>query len=223
GRDGYAAGDYTFTFGGTSSATPLVAGLAALLLSVDGDLISDEVKKIMMETADKIDLAQGEYVNGHSPWYGHGRINAHRALMFAQEGETAVQPEVLFVEHRVNKPIGDLAETEDPIVFPLDVTIEEIEARFEIQHARPQDLRVGLESPDGRELPLLAGDADDQNRIVRVFRSTDEPGLFAPLLGASAQGEWHLKVVDEAAQEEGEIVKWGLAITYEPLLIQPSG
>jgi hypothetical protein len=34
-----------------------------------------------METADKIDLENGKYDNiGHSPYYGHGRINASKAL-----------------------------------------------------------------------------------------------------------------------------------------------
>jgi hypothetical protein len=34
----------------------------------------------MMETADKIDPESGQYEDGHSSIYGHGRINAHRAL-----------------------------------------------------------------------------------------------------------------------------------------------
>lgn len=90
GIDGYASGDYTFSFGGTSSATPLAAGLAALILSIKNDLTSAEVKQIMMETADKIDQANGQYVNGHSPWYGHGRINAYQALKRTLELSTGV-------------------------------------------------------------------------------------------------------------------------------------
>jgi subtilisin family serine protease len=85
-------GDYTFSFGGTSSATPLAAGLAALMLSVNPGLTAAQVKQIMMETADKIDPAGGQYVGGHSPLYGHGRINAQRAVQQARQQLAGGQP-----------------------------------------------------------------------------------------------------------------------------------
>lgn len=77
---GYDWSDYTDSFGGTSSATPLAAGLAALILSVNPELTAVEVKQMMMETADKIDAENGTYVDGHSERYGYGRINAHKAV-----------------------------------------------------------------------------------------------------------------------------------------------
>ena len=51
---GYEAGDYTRTFGGTSSATPLVAGICALLLSVNPALTAKQVKEILESTARRI-------------------------------------------------------------------------------------------------------------------------------------------------------------------------
>jgi subtilisin family serine protease len=81
GTRGYTAEDYCLNFGGTSSATPLAAGLAALILSVNPALAASEVKGIMMETADKIDLDNGQYIDGHSSYFGHGRINAARAVL----------------------------------------------------------------------------------------------------------------------------------------------
>ena len=78
---GHAPGNYTNDFGGTSSAAPGVAGLAALILSVDPDLTAAEVKQVLADTADRIDEARGEYDDrGKSPLYGHGRANALRAL-----------------------------------------------------------------------------------------------------------------------------------------------
>jgi len=78
---GHAPGNYTNDFGGTSSAAPGVAGLAALVLSVNPGLSAAEVKQVVAETADRIDEQHGKYdARGRSPLYGHGRVNALRAL-----------------------------------------------------------------------------------------------------------------------------------------------
>ncbi len=110
GTSGYTSNDYTSGFGGTSSSTPLAAGLAALILSVNPELTSEEVKRIMMDTADKIDEGNGQYANGHSPYYGHGRINAHTAVERVagpptdEEERTGIEVEVLGVELSVIGP-----------------------------------------------------------------------------------------------------------------------
>jgi subtilisin family serine protease len=74
---GYAAGDYTYDFGGTSSATPLVAGVCALALSKRPDLSASEVKGLLERTARKIGgLAAG----ARNDIFGHGCIDATSAL-----------------------------------------------------------------------------------------------------------------------------------------------
>lgn len=78
-RDGKSRGSRYKHFGGTSSACPLVAGICALILSVNPDLTAKEVKEILMKTADKVG-SPAEYVNGHSVKYGAGRVNADRAV-----------------------------------------------------------------------------------------------------------------------------------------------
>ncbi|MDH3446251.1 MAG: S8 family serine peptidase, partial [Deltaproteobacteria bacterium] len=218
GSQGYSDQDYTADFGGTSSATPLSAGLAALILSINPELTSAEVKRIMMDTADKIDQANGQYnAGGHSSLYGHGRINAAAAVRLAGGESPEIRlPEVLLMEHRVNKPIPDLAETEDAIIFPLDVAIKEIEVSVDIKHTWKGDLRVILRSPPPGPKEIIlhdkAGGSEDD--IVRSFRSTNEPQLFAQVIGISAKGEWRLKVIDTAQDDVGVIAKWGLAVTY---------
>jgi subtilisin family serine protease len=101
GREGYnagdeslgdAAGDYTNSFGGTSSAAPGVAGVAALILSTNPDLRWDEVKDLLRESADRIDDNATEYdENGHSNRYGYGRVNAAAAVRLAAR-RAASQP-----------------------------------------------------------------------------------------------------------------------------------
>jgi subtilisin family serine protease len=80
--DGIDRGSRYQHFGGTSSATPLVAGICALILSANPNLTAREVKQILCQTADKIG-SPSEYVNGQSLKFGFGRVNAGRAVQEA--------------------------------------------------------------------------------------------------------------------------------------------
>lgn len=74
GAAGYDPGDYNYNFNGTSSATPVVAGVAALLLGQNPAMTASEVEAQLMGTAD--DLA----MPGWDQETGFGRVNAYRAL-----------------------------------------------------------------------------------------------------------------------------------------------
>ncbi|NSW93928.1 MAG: S8 family serine peptidase [Bacteroidales bacterium] len=79
-------GDYTEEFGGTSSSCPGVAGTAALIISANPDLTWQEVRNIIRDTAEKIDVQNGSYNSeGHSIFYGYGRVNAEKAVKKALE------------------------------------------------------------------------------------------------------------------------------------------
>jgi len=54
GSEGYAAGNYTYGFGGTSSATPVVAGVVALMLDANPNLGWRDVQSILAYSATKI-------------------------------------------------------------------------------------------------------------------------------------------------------------------------
>ncbi len=59
---------------GTSMATPYVAGLAALIWSLDPSLTRDQVRAIIQSTADDV------WTSGKDDYTGYGRINARQAL-----------------------------------------------------------------------------------------------------------------------------------------------
>lgn len=93
GAVGYTGNNYALPddlFAGTSAATPVAAGVAALVLSRDPGLTSREVQLRLESTADKIDPAGGNYdaVTGHSDQYGSGRVNALAALQATIPGQT---------------------------------------------------------------------------------------------------------------------------------------
>lgn len=85
GANGDVVGDYKSNFNGTSSATPIVAGICGLLLSAKSSLRETEVRRIICETADKI--GQYPYVAGRNDFAGFGRINALAALNRVRSGQ----------------------------------------------------------------------------------------------------------------------------------------
>jgi cell division septation protein DedD len=78
--DGIDRGPHYKHFGGTSSATPLVAGICALILSANPNLTSAQVKSILEKTADKIGNRWDYNSSGYSTKYGYGRVNADAAV-----------------------------------------------------------------------------------------------------------------------------------------------
>jgi subtilisin family serine protease len=91
-----ACNDYAATFGGTSHASPTVAGAAALILSVRPALSWVEVRRILRGTAVRIDFAQanltgqwvdndGDGIREFSQWYGYGRLDVDAAVRAARD------------------------------------------------------------------------------------------------------------------------------------------
>ena len=77
-------GRYSFRFQMTSSAAPLVTGVAAIVLEANPDLTALELKEILTSTADQVSKSDAKYdSNGHSNKYGFGRVNALRAVAAA--------------------------------------------------------------------------------------------------------------------------------------------
>jgi len=58
---------------GTSMATPVVAGVAALVLSRNPNISVDELRKLLLDSVDKLPSVKGKVVSG-------GRINAAKAV-----------------------------------------------------------------------------------------------------------------------------------------------
>lgn len=80
-------GGQTDSFGGTSSASPFIAGVAGLVLSANPALTAAEVRTILQDATTPIDPVFGAYdQNGHSVFYGAGMINTYVAVQLASGG-----------------------------------------------------------------------------------------------------------------------------------------
>jgi thermitase len=62
------------TASGTSFASPVTAGVAALVMGANGSLKSADVEQVLFDTADDLGAP------GWDPYYGWGRVNAERAV-----------------------------------------------------------------------------------------------------------------------------------------------
>lgn len=224
GGAGYSLDDYT-GFGGTSSACPLVAGIAGLMLSVNPDLRADEVKRILQETADKIidktpdpQLGQtyGTYdASGHSYWFGYGKVNAYRALKAAQS--RALSDRAL---HRSlsanNRTVMTIADNDPRGIFsPITITasgpLQDIKVYVQAEHEFLGDVSVSLHSPKGQSVLLQGRTLGRQIRLQRTYSLVSTPSLRS-LLNQEVNGRWQLQVIDHVAGHVGKLKRWELTL-----------
>ncbi len=79
GADGDDPSDYTARFGGTSSACPLVAGVAALLASARPDAPAAAIRDALLASTRPAPFATPD-ATGHDPLYGQGILDPTAAL-----------------------------------------------------------------------------------------------------------------------------------------------
>lgn len=75
---------YETYWGGTSQATPLVAGIVSLMLSLNPNLTVDQIRNILRNTAEDQKGNPSEDTFGWDQYYGTGRVNASNALSYVQ-------------------------------------------------------------------------------------------------------------------------------------------
>lgn len=123
GGEGYNRGagalsdaDYCDDFGGTSSATPLAAGIAALMLSAKPELTPDDVRRCLRQSAVKIGPSSGYKSDGRSREFGFGRVDAYEAVRAARSGPStpSAGPQVPKITVRNGSPGGQ------PPTFEVD-------------------------------------------------------------------------------------------------------
>ena len=81
---GLVSNNYAFT-DGTSFSAPIVAGVVALMYSVNPNITPKEVRDILISTADKVGEDKADYWNGFDLERAYGKINAFKAVQEAQK------------------------------------------------------------------------------------------------------------------------------------------
>jgi subtilisin family serine protease len=212
--EGDAAGNYTNSFGGTSSACPGVAGVAALILARNPELRWDEVREMIRQSCDPIDPEAGQYdPNGRSPLYGYGRVNALRAVELA----IPPSPSPSRVYRAIQDiPIRDLATASLSMMVPVTNVLRSITIEVEIEHTYVGDLIVMLKPPTETGVVLVTlhnRGGGSSKSIKRIYDEVNTPSLGA-LREKSPKGQWTLEVIDKAKQDVGMIRSFSLEMKF---------
>ena len=231
--------DFMNTMNGTSSATPVISGIIALLLEANPNLSWRDVKHILAKTADRVDYTGDNEVLTHpqsslaltnhtydvkwtrnaagnyfSNWYGFGRANALAASLMAlgynnSQLGTYVE-ETAVSSGAINVPIPYSAVgTSHTINVASTLTIESVQVEVTVVHPDISDLGIELTSPLGT--------------VSRLFlinsNATDEdpsPSRVIQLLTnafyeEAANGPWTLKILD-GRSPKGQLASWSIKI-----------
>ncbi len=231
--DGGTAGIYTTGgnssgctsgFGGTSSASPLAAGVIALILEANPSLTWRDVQHVLVHSAEQNDPSDQSWVtNGaglpFSHYYGYGRIDAGAAVALA-DSWVNVAPEVSAdsgtLAVNVAIPDGSGPSAAGPWVTNTfnvvqNIEIEAVDVLFDADHTWRGDLQVELISPSGMTSVLMNGRANDNRDDYNGWRF----GTVAHW-GELSAGTWTIRVRDlrthDSSPNTGTFKSWRLKI-----------
>jgi subtilisin-like proprotein convertase family protein len=221
--------NYTSTFSGTSSATPLASGIVALMLSANPNLTWRDVQSILVHTAVKNDPTNpnwttngaGLHINDE---YGFGSIDAAAAVNAAKTWTNLPTPTILSSQtFNVNQALPD--DGGDGLITTLDVQndfkVEQVELVVDITHDYPEDLDIILTSPDGTESVLSRAHTETTNFFTQdvlkgwSFRSTRHWDELA-------KGTWTITVIDRNPGDAGFFNSFNLNFIGVDTTTQPN-
>ena len=223
--EGYSRDDFINTFGGTSSSCPVVAGVAGLMISVNPNLTARQVREILQTTADKIvdrspdpqlGLQHGTYnANGHSQWFGYGKVNAAAAVREAQRRAFAGRQigQVVDLQNQTRQSIPDApaAGVDSSVTVAAAGTVTDVRVAIAVDHEFLGDLSLSLVAPDGTSI-LVQGRTLGRQRQLRATYSLQTTPSLVKILGVAAQGTWRLRVTDHAPGAIGALLNWTLTL-----------
>ena len=215
GSGGYnSSGNVTHDFGGTSSATPLAAGVIALILDANENLTWRDVQHVLVNSARMNDASDSSWsVNGAghdiSHKYGFGAVDAGAAVSVAENWVNV--GEELNATYGPYTPSLDIPDddnswSEVTAVVTDEYSLESVDVSVDITHSARGDLDIVLVSPLGTESWLAETHGDDGNDysdwMFSTVRHWDESSL----------GTWTLKVRDTSSGDNGTLDSWELIL-----------
>ncbi len=226
GNAGYSSGNYTNDFGGTSGATPVVAGVVALMLEANEGLGWRDVHTILAYSAHEVGSGVGGRLtadeehawqyNGADNWnggglhfsedYGFGGVNAHNAVRLAEvwhrfaSAQTSANEDTLTRATAGPTALPDFATTEVDFTIATGTFVaESVALEIDLEHSFLTDLEIALTSPGGTSVSLYAGESST-GLANNGWSWTFGANAFR---GEDARGTWTLSITDTVRADSG--------------------
>ncbi len=217
-------GRYRDDFNGTSTATPQVAGVAALVRGVDSTLTWRDVKLILAASARKNHASDGGWNTGALKYgstserydfnhkYGFGVLDAKAAVDLVS-GWTKL-PQFVQTAQVSNTTAVSIPDDSSRVTSAVTVGgevefVEFVEVNTVFQAPSFRDIRLELVSPAGTVSTLSPPYTDpdgDRYPLTGAFRFGS-----AAHLGENPAGTWTLRLTDEVSGGRvGSLTSWGL-------------
>jgi subtilisin-like proprotein convertase family protein len=236
GSSGYNAGagsqpadtDCNNSFGGTSSAAPLVAGITGLILEANPNLTWRDVQHILIDSAEKNDPSG----TGVKTWatnaagydinyaYGFGRVDAGAAVALADTWTNVPAQTTPFNSGVLTANVAIPDGTGNPgqgavisrtVNVPQNFIVEHVEVVLDIDHTKRGEVIAAITSPSGTSSTLLFPRVNDTGDNYDNWKTSS-----LRTWGESSQGTWTLSVADYYAGTTGTLASWQLIIYGYP-------
>ncbi len=216
----YPNRDYTNSFGGTSAATPEVAGVMALAKEAQPALSPRMAQHLLVKTCRKVDPNDntttsygGWRANAagieFNPNYGFGLVDA-AAFVDAAKQYTGVTAEAYettgVVTNHADLPDNNSAGASWDVTMPTHEPLESIQIYPYLQSERYSDLEVWIRSPQGMWSPLVRSIAGG----TRVFGSKlhVETLVTNAFWGQDPYGVWRVLIRDSSPNYTTYLENW---------------
>jgi Ca2+-binding RTX toxin-like protein len=225
GAAGDSSGDYKTNFSGTSAASPVVAGVAALMLEANPALGWRDVHEILALSARRVgstgstpigEELYGWTINAAPNWngggmhfsndYGFGLVDALAAVRLAEtwtaNGTSATERTASGVA-TVNRviPDGSATGTSFTVTLPSGVAVNKLEIAVDIRHAERKQLQIELTSPSGTSNIILDTPKNPGfNNDYFVFTLTSNA-----FWGEQSGGAWTVTIRDLTSGTTGTV------------------
>ena len=220
---------FTQDFGGTSAASPMVAGVAALLRDANEDLTWRDLKLILAASAQKVDPDNTGWEEGALKYgsitdrydfnheYGFGLVDAEAAVTLAESWTLLPEFRKLTSSSgSLELAIPDMPSVGSPTVITSTLTvdpyvdfIEYVEIEVHVAHESFRDMQIELVSPSGAVSVLSPHyESEDSGSFSFLFF------LFLLLFGLPA-ADWDEPIDFGSAKHLGEngAGEWTLRIS----------
>lgn len=219
GYNGFVNNDYTASFGGTSSSSPLVAGCLALLKQVAPNANVRVAKHLIARTAFKVNPTDVSNDGGwktntaginFNPNYGFGLMDVGAMVNLGQKlnvhyNSSAISSGTVNVNAAIPDNNTATGITRN-FVAPSGAKVEDVEINLNVSHTTRGQLTGFITAPSGQKARFFISSASDSgDNIVWRF-------LVNQFWGEDAGGTWTIQLTDGAAGTVGTWNNFSLKI-----------